>query len=208
MHVNKMVPRKSSRLTNQSGYTIVELMTVLAITGFLILAVGIGLSVFFSKFNEITKWEALQKESFECLEQIRTGIAAPDNSLYGLANATKVEFIGGGYNPTAARGIIAYHTGSGLHTNDKVTYSYDGRSIRASLVYGGYSTPSPIYIFPKQNQLDYITIEKFTFSQLGHFEDTSVNYTLIGVQLEAKVKVAKDKYRYIKYNTQIVNKPF
>jgi hypothetical protein len=182
-------------------------MSVLAITGFLIMAVGIGLSVFFSKFNEITKWEGLQKDAFECLEQIRTGITAPDNSLYGLANATKLEFLGGGYNPTAARGIIGYHKGSGIHENDRVQFTYDGRSIRATLVYGGYSTPSPIYIFPKRNQLDYITVEKFSFSQLGHFENNNVSYTLIGVQLEAKVKVASNKFRYIKYNTQIVNKP-
>jgi len=112
---------------SQAGFTITELMVVIAISGFLMAAAATGFSAFFSKFEEMNKTMELQRDAFNCMQTIKSGIpigAGPNLRFQGIATADSIIFLGA--NNNSSSNILLYPPPSDIaHQNDFVRIYWD-----------------------------------------------------------------------------------
>jgi len=187
----------------------IELISVLAISSFLILVSAVGFSVFFTKFKELSKWAELQSGAYEAMMMIRNGVAVPENAtprdqvLFGVANASKITIIGSTPQATSGSGIQCIPPISEPgHDSDKIRIYFDGRSVRAWYAYGPFSSAAPIYLFPRQDQLNEIQVTNFKVYKKNQGEEIKI----IQVDLSARIKTSPNKFRSINYSTLMTSK--
>jgi prepilin-type N-terminal cleavage/methylation domain-containing protein len=187
-------------LKSQAGFTITELMVVVALSGFLMAAAATGFSAFFAKFNEMSKAMELQRDAFNCLQTIKSGIPIGSGAgmkFQGIATADSVVFLGTTGNSSS--NIVLYPSISDYtHSADFVRIFYDGKYVRATYLNGTIQPGSPLYLFPKPTRGNETTVTKCKFTKGNTGEQAKV----VLVELEAKVKTGKT-YKTVSYSTKM-----
>jgi prepilin-type N-terminal cleavage/methylation domain-containing protein len=191
------------RLFNQAGFTITELMVVIVISGFLMAVAAVGFSTFFAKFEELNQVSELQKGAFDCLMQIQGGIPMGQGQSFkkaGVNNMKTVTFVGSSAFATSSTSIIlSPNFSSPEHINDYIRIFHDGKYVRATYLDGSLQPSAPLYLFPKPSRNNKIEVTKLMFSKANNSEIAKV----VKVELEARLKLGNNKYRYIKYTTRM-----
>ncbi len=191
-------------LSRQRGVTLVEVIVVMIISTLLILISAVGIGTFFRKYKELNAWAELQKDGLECLNMIKNGVpvgSGADMEYYGVTNALKLQLTG--TTTSSGTGLrITPPTDQGLQTHDFAHfYLYDG-AVRCTYVYHGIQVASPIYVFPKEDNLENMVVERFMISKVNLESEVLA----VQVELNARVKTGTDKDRYIKFKTKMVKK--
>lgn len=199
-----MLNHQKNILTRQRGVTLIEILVVIIISSMLIVIAALGIGAFFRKYKELSAWSVLQQEGLDCLNTIKNGIGVgnvPDVEYYGVINALKLQLTN--TTTTTAQGLkITPPTEAGLETPDYAHfYFYDG-AIRCRYVHHGIQAASPLYIFPKQESLGKIKVEKFQVTKVNPENDVLA----VRVELKARIETRKDEYKYINYKTIMVKK--
>jgi len=194
----------SNILRGQRGITLVEVIVVMLISVMLILVSALGIGVFFRKYKELNAWAELQSEALECLNQIKNGVPVGTGTsmeYFGVTNAVKLTLTNTTTN--TAQGLrVTPPTAQGLETPDYAHfYLYDG-AIRCAYVRHGIQNASPLYLFPKKDNLDRMKIEKFLITKVNNDQDVLV----VQVELNAKVETREGEYRHIKFKTKMAKK--
>ncbi|HOR02946.1 MAG TPA: prepilin-type N-terminal cleavage/methylation domain-containing protein [Candidatus Syntrophosphaera sp.] len=194
----------NSILGRQRGVTLAELVVVMAISVILIFAAALGIGTFFRKYRELTAWAELQKDALDCLNLIKNGVPvgnAQDMEYYGVANALNMRLLNTTTNSSTDLRIIP-PTDKGLETLDYAQfYLYDG-AVRCRYVHRGVQVASPLYIFPKKENLGEMIVDKFLFTKVNPDQDVLV----LQVELHARVKTGANRYRSVKFTTKMAKK--
>jgi prepilin-type N-terminal cleavage/methylation domain-containing protein len=200
-----MKPYKTDRteymkvLKSQSGFTITELMVVIVLSGFLMAAAATGFSAFFAKFNDMSKTMELQRDAFNCMQSIKSGVPIGRGAamkFQGIATADSVIFLG--TSGTTSNNIVLYPPKSDIyHQADFLRIFYDGTYVRATYLDGSIQPPSPIYLFPQKVRNQEVKVTKLKFTKANTGEVAKV----VLVELEARVKLRKDVYKTVSYST-------
>ncbi len=191
--------KKFRNLRSQAGYTLIEVTTVMLITGFLLASAAAGFSIFFSKFTELSRWVELQKTAFECLQTIKSGLlvgTGNDIAFYGVVSSTKLELEASGIGIGSKKLICHQPELSDLYKYNRIEFFYDGRVIKSRYTHGPVNSQL-IDVFPKGKQREYMSIQNFTMDQYNQGSDVKA----VKVALSARVETAKDRYRYVNYST-------
>lgn len=206
-------------LKQNSGSTLIELITVMVISTLLIMASAAAISTFYRRYKFINEFVDLQKGAMEALMIIRNGYAMNrGEQFYGVANAKKCEIVGTSEQWGAGNGIKIYPPSkTDLQGNDWITFYRDGKSLRVNYMYNGVQVDSPQYLFPPRQLWDRMEVTKFIVSDANStggllpVTDDNKN-TIFRVELEARVKV-KDaeqaneiEYKSVSYKTYMVRK--
>ena len=188
-------------LKNQSGFTAIELISVLSISTILILISAVGLSVFFAKYKELNTWAELQKDALACINTIKTGIAVGDQQntqFYGVANAKKLVLMGAVFGSSTGTGVICTPPISDESQSiDKASYYFDGEAIRVNYVYRGVQVAAPEYLFPEHSKLDDYEITNFVIKKVN----TGLEVYVIEVTLSARLEIRPGVYKGVTFKT-------
>jgi prepilin-type N-terminal cleavage/methylation domain-containing protein len=189
-------------IRSQAGFTITEIMVVIAISGFLMVVAATGFSAFFSKFNEMNKTMELQRDAFNCMQTIKNGIkigSGINMKFQGIATADSVVFVGlsGVSSPT----IVLYPPASDIsHQADFIRIFYDGTYVRATYLNGNAQPPAPLYLFPQPVRGNTVQVTKLNFSKANSAESIT---KVVKVTLEARVKLRSNVYKTVSYSTRM-----
>ncbi len=190
-------------VTNQKGVTLVELISVMAISGMLILISAVGLSVFFSKYKELNTWVELQRDALNCMNTMKMGVpvgSQRETEYYGIANARQLRLIGSLFGSGSGTGITCYPPITEVSQQiDKSQFYYDGEAVRVNYVYRGVQLGSPQYLFPTRDNLDIVQMQKFTVTQ----ENSGTDVKIVRVDMAARVQLGKNKFRNINFSTRM-----
>lgn len=208
--MRKMKTARTGLLKSESGFTLVEVLSVTLIMGFLIASAAIGFSVFFSKFRELSRWAELQSEAFESLQQIKNGIlvgSGENTRFLGVSSANRLELVASGIGGIqGGYKLICYHPAQlnliqgqiDVTLEDRVEFWYDRRAIRATTRIYGMPSSNAAYLFPPQEKTDYMEVTKFIISA-GEIVGGEVKS--VKIELSARVETGKKRYRYVNYST-------
>lgn len=186
-------------LRSRSGFTLVEVLTVTLIMGFLLASAMVGFSVFAAKFKEISRWIELQKDAFETLQTIKNGVSigyGQSQLFYGVVNSNKLELRASGFGGGSDRLVCYPGVDSESHANDKIEFYFDGRAIKYQYVYGPTSSPT-VDLFPSRKQREYIQVQSFKIRQYNNGPEVKA----IKLELSARINTSKNRYRYVNYST-------
>lgn len=195
---------KKPILGKQRGVSLVEVIVVMLISTMLIVIAGLGIGAFFRKYKELNAWAELQKDALECLDLIKNGVAVGSGNnieYYGVTNAMKLQLT----NTTSSTSNsikITPPSPQGLETTDYAHfYLYDG-VVRCTYVHHGIQAASPLYVFPKRENMDRMTVDKFEITKINEENDLLA----IRVELFARVETGTDQYRTVRFRTKMVKK--
>ncbi len=199
------MPRPICRsLRQQRGVTLIEMIVVVLISTMLITVAAVGIGAFFRKYRELTAWAELQKDALDCLNLIKNGVSVGSGNTmeyYGVANAQQLRLI----NTTTNTGSgirITPPSSQGLQTpNFALFYLYDG-AVRCTYMHRGIQVASPLYIFPKEENLDKMIVDKFQISKINNESEVLA----VQVVLHARVKTGTENFRAIKFSTKMTKK--
>ena len=187
---------------NNRGTTLIELIVVISVAGFLAFMAGVGIMIFFAKWTELNLYSDLQIDAFNAMYSMKHGVVAgssEDADFLGIASADSVRFInqsGGANNYT---GIMCLQsTGEQIHNNDYVEFWWDAWDgvIKMRYSYGVEQQSRPTVIFPIEHKDD-ITVTNLSF-RAGNNQNDVVLMTL-----EARIKISDNKVRKVKYQTYV-----
>jgi len=186
---------------SQAGFTITELVAVIAVSGVLMTAATVGFSAFFSKFNDLSKTMELQRDAFNGLQKIKNGIKIGSGTamkFQGIATADSVKLEG--YNLNMASKIILYPPKSDIsHINDNIVIYKMGSYIRYTYQDGPFQPSAPLYLFPDYKRKNDIEVTKLSFSPVN----TGNSVKVVNVEMEARVKLRNKVYKYVSYKTRM-----
>jgi prepilin-type N-terminal cleavage/methylation domain-containing protein len=199
---------------NQKGFTLTELLSVVVISTLLIVIAGVGLSVFFAKYQEINAFVDLQKDSIEFLNYLKNGYNVGTGNLLqfnGVASAKGLEITGRTYDLGVGTGLRIIPPFREEYPYDFIHFYLREGAIRVNYMYNGVQVNYPLYLFPKRSELDRIKIESFKVSDANAYNAIFVNKVneplcVVNIELKASVKTAKNKYRYVSYKTTMAMK--
>ncbi len=197
--MTKMKNIKFSVLGSQSGYTIIELTTVMLISGFLLASAAAGFSIFFSKFTELSRWVDLQKSAFETLQTIKSGMlvgTGNDVAFYGVVTSERLEFEASGIGIGSQKLICHQPETSEVYKYNRIEFFFDGSAIKTRYTHGPVNSQL-VDLFPKGRQKDIMKVDKFTMSQHNQGSDLKA----VKIALSASVQTGKDRFRYVNYST-------
>jgi len=191
---------------SEAGFSLVEIITVTLLMTMLITSAAIGLSVFFGKIHELTRWIELQEDAMECINSIKNGVSVGsgiNQQYYGVANSRTMKFFSSGFGGSGGSSkLVCYPPSSSeYYSNDNVEFYFDGTFVRYRTVYAG-SSSSNMYLFPERSKKDYIKITQFNMTKYNHGDDVKV----IRLVLNARIETGEDKYRYIRFSTLMANR--
>ncbi len=182
----------------------------MVISTLLILSAGVGLSVFFTKYQELNAYVELQKNAVEFLNFLKNGYNVGSGSYIqfnGIANARRLEITGRADQSGKGSGIRITPPALEEFSNVDFMHFYlsDG-VIRANYVYNGVQVNTPAYIFPKRAEKNRVTIEHFRISDANmnnaiYVPRLDEPLCVVKVELKAKVLITKKNYRYVEFNT-------
>ncbi len=200
--------KKNVKTFNDKGFTLVELVSVLAIMTVVFVGATLTISTFLLKYQELQKVSRLQTEAFRAMQVLKHGIKVnmpTEVQLMGIGNANSIEFTGNYAEGIARTGIIIKPPANSgdLSVNDEIKFYLDDGFIRYTQNVYGSSTSSnrDNYIFPdkvKRKNQD-IEVTKLLFSPGNPFATTV--FKIVKVELEARVELFEDKYHYVNYET-------
>lgn len=198
-------------LANQRGVSLIEVIVVMVIVVILIMISAIGISLFFRKYKELNAYAELQKDGLECLNTIKNGIAVGqgrDTEFIGVNNALKMTLINAPFGSQSGTAIrVVPPTRDGLDTRDYAQYFLYDKAVRCTYVHRGIQAASPVYLFPKRDKMDTMSLDKFSITKLNPGNELiAIEVVLHGKVLTGKDGSGKDAYRYIRYRTKMVRK--
>lgn len=214
MFREKRILKGFSLLTHNNGFTLIEVISVLLISSMLIVIAGVGLSVFFSKYQEINAYVQLQAEAMEFLNYLKYGYAVGSGNFTqfnGIASARALEITGRSDEAGKGNGIRITPPAREEFPNDFMHFYLHEGVVRANYMYNGVQVNYPLYIFPKRAEQDRITIEEF---KIGDANENNALFQykideplcIVNVELRAKVKTAKDRYKTVHFKTTMAMK--
>jgi hypothetical protein len=165
-------------------------------------AAATGFSAFFGKFNEMSKTMELQRDAFNCMQTMKSGIPIGSGSalqFQGIATADSVVFQG--TSGTQSDAIILYPPVSDYtHQNDFIRIFWDGKYVRATYLNGSIQPASPLYLFPKPTRGNKMEVTRLRFSKVN--SDATAKVVL--VEMDAQVEILKNAPpRYVSYTTRM-----
>lgn len=201
-------------LSNQQGFTLIEVISVLVISTLLILVAAVGLSVFFGKYQELNAYVELQKDAVEFLNYLKNGYNVGSGSsiqFNGITNATAMEITGRTEDAGKGNGIKLTPPRREEFPNDFIHfYLYEG-VIRANYMYNGVQVNTPAYIFPKRAMRDKVKIESFKIGDANAYNaifpyKPTEKLCVVTVELKAKVIINKNTTRRVNFKTVMAMK--
>jgi prepilin-type N-terminal cleavage/methylation domain-containing protein len=182
-------------LRSQAGFTITEIIVVIALSGFLMAVAATGFSTFFAKFNELNKITELQRDAFNCVQKIKNGIPIGTGSAMkfsGVATADSVRFVGINSIPPTSQNIILYPPKTSVeHAGDFVRIYYDGTYVRATYLNGTMQPAAPLYLFPTPGRNNVTKVTNLRFTQANDSrESTKVISVLLEASYETKMTIS------------------
>lgn len=153
-------------LKNNRGISLIELISVLALSAVLIFVSGMVISVYFRRYKELNDYIDLQTEAMKCLDTIRNGYALGEGEqFYGVVNSRKLELTGNSQIANQASGIKAYPpTASMIQGNDFIHFYLDRGVIKVRYAYNGMQSSSAKDLFPIRSQQGRMQVTKFAVS--------------------------------------------
>lgn len=206
---------------NERGFTLIELISVMAISVVLILVSATVLSTFYRRYKSLNDTLELQKNAMKCLNVIKNGYAlGRGEQFYGVANAKALEITGSSEVWNAGSGIkIRPPIYADFQRNDMVHFYLDENIIKVKYIYNGVEVSAPVYLFPERSDRNRIKVTKFEVSnanqtgQLIHLNDViDTDLHIIEVYMEAQIMVRdnplalKREYKKVDYRTFMVMK--
>ncbi|HOD60346.1 MAG TPA: prepilin-type N-terminal cleavage/methylation domain-containing protein [Candidatus Syntrophosphaera sp.] len=199
-----MKKHKSSILAQQSGFTLIELIVVMTISVLLLLISGLGIGTFFRTYKELTAWTKLQQDALNCLNIIKNGVPVgmgTDVEYIGVVNAVTMELTNTTTNVATGLKVTPPSALDIYKFDNAHFYLYNG-AVRCTYVHHGVQAASPLYVFPKEEDLDDIIIDKFLFTKVNPEQ----NVYVVQVELDARIKTGADRYRMVKFKTKMAKK--
>jgi len=199
-----MKKHKSSILAQQSGFTLIELIVVMTISVLLLLISGLGIGTFFRTYKELTAWTKLQQDALNCLNIIKNGVPVgmgTDVEYIGVVNAVTMELTNTTTNVATGLKVTPPSALDIYKFDNAHFYLYNG-AVRCTYVHHGVQAASPLYVFPKEEDLDDIIIDKFLFTKVN----LEQNVYVVQVELDARIKTGADRYRMVKFKTKMAKK--
>jgi len=207
-------PRSFGIVTNQRGFSLIELISVVLISSMLIVVAGVGLSVFFAKYQEINAFVELQKDAMEFLNYLKNGYNVGSGAYIqfnGVASAKALEITGRSEEAGKGTGLKITPPFKEEFPNDFIHYYLSNGVIRANYMYNGVQVNQPIFLFPKRGEIGRVTIQSFKVSDANAYNEVYVSMLneplcVVNVELKARVQTAKNKYRNVHYKTTMAMK--
>ena len=199
-----MKKHKSSILAQQSGFTLIELIVVMTISVLLLLISGLGIGTFFRTYKELTAWTKLQQDALNCLNIIKNGVPVgmgTDVEYIGVVNAVTMELTNTTTNVATGLKVTPPSALDIYKFDNAHFYLYNG-AVRCTYVHHGVQAASPLYVFPKEEDLDDIIIDKSLFTKVNPEQ----NVYVVQVELDARIKTGADRYRMVKFKTKMAKK--
>lgn len=199
-----MKKHKSSILAQQSGFTLIELIVVMTISVLLLLISGLGIGTFFRTYKELTAWTKLQQDALNCLNIIKNGVPVgmgTDVEYIGVVNAVTMELTNTTTNVATGLKVTPPSALDIYKFDNAHFYLYNG-AVRCTYVHHGVQAASPLYVFPKEEDLDDIIIDKFLFTKVNPEQ----NVYVVQVELDARIKTGAYRYRMVKFKTKMAKK--
>jgi prepilin-type N-terminal cleavage/methylation domain-containing protein len=189
----------------QRGVTLVEVIVVMVLSVMLIMVAALGIGAFFRKYAELNAWAELQKDALDCINTIKNGVPVGnfnDLEYIGVTNAMKLQLTN--TTTTSSSGLkITPPSSSSIYTSDYAHfYLYNG-VVRCAYVFHGVQAASPLYIFPKQENIDKMIVDKFTITKINTREQ---DVLAVQVELNARVKTGDKTFRQVHFKTKMVKK--
>lgn len=214
MFQERRILKTQSLLMRNNGFTLIEVISVLLISSMLIVIAGVGLSVFFSKYQEINAYVELQAEAMEFINYLKYGYSVGSGSytqFNGVASARAMEITGRSDEAGKGNGLKITPPSREEFPHDFIHFYLHEGVIRADYMYNGVQVNYPLYIFPKRAEQDRIIIEQF---KIGDANENNALFPykldeplcVVSVELKASVKTAKDRYRTVHFNTTMAMK--
>ncbi|MBW6514293.1 MAG: prepilin-type N-terminal cleavage/methylation domain-containing protein [Candidatus Syntrophosphaera sp.] len=202
--MKKIIKHGTGIIGRQRGVTLVEVIVVMIISTLLIVTAALGVGVFFRKYKELNAWAELQTDALDALNIIKNGVpvGSGDNmEYYGVTNAMKLQLTNTTTN--TANGIrIVPPTDRLMETNDYAHFFlYDG-VVRCTYVFHGIQVASPLYIFPKEENLGKMVVDRFLITKLNQEQEVLA----VQVELHARVKTGTDNFRTVRFRTKMAKK--
>jgi prepilin-type N-terminal cleavage/methylation domain-containing protein len=201
-------------MLNQKGFTLVEIISVLVISTLLISVAGVGLSVFFSKYQELNDYVELQKDAMEFLNYLKNGVNVGSGSYIqfnGIASARKLEITGRTEDAGVGNGIRITPPSRAEFPNDFMHIYLREGVIRADYMYNGVQVNTPAYLFPKRALRNKVKIESFKIGDanagnaiFAYKPDEGL--CIVNVQLKAKVETSKERFLTVDFKTVMAMK--
>lgn len=201
-------------IRNQAGFTLVEMISVLVISTLLIVVAGVGLSVFFGKYQELNAYVELQKDATEFLSYIKNGYAvgAGNNIQFnGVVNARGLEITGRTNEAGKGNGIKIIPPLREEYPNDFMHFYLREGVIRADYMFNGVQVNTPAYIFPKRALKDKVKITEFKIGDANAYNALFLykpdeKLCVVTVELKAKVEITPKKFRNVSFSTVMAMK--
>ncbi|MDD2228396.1 MAG: prepilin-type N-terminal cleavage/methylation domain-containing protein [Candidatus Cloacimonetes bacterium] len=201
-------------LRSSKGFTLVELITVMIISTLLIVIAGVGLSVFFAKYQEINAYVELQKDAMEFLNYLKNGYNVGSGNhiqFNGIINAKAITITGRTNEAGTGNGIRISPPLKEEYPHDFMHFYLQDKVIRVNYMFNGVQVNTPAYMFPKRSETDNVIIESFKISDANAYNvlfDNIIGEPLcvVNVDLKAKVKTAKNKFSYVHFHTVMATK--
>ncbi|MCK9556904.1 MAG: prepilin-type N-terminal cleavage/methylation domain-containing protein [Candidatus Cloacimonetes bacterium] len=164
-------------IKNEKGSTLIELIVVIIISTVLIMVSAIGIVTFFRSYSRIKKNIDLQQGVMECMHLLRHGLLMPaknenlitlleynptSTEYWGISTARKIQI--SNVNTTYGYGTTLRITppiSTAQQRNDYLEYYLREGAIRAQYSYNGTQVSVPLYIFPKEADVDNIEVTRF-----------------------------------------------
>jgi prepilin-type N-terminal cleavage/methylation domain-containing protein len=201
-------------VNSNKGFSLIELISVVLISSMLIVIAGVGLSVFFAKYQEINAFVELQKDGMEFLNYLKNGYNVGSGAYIqfnGVTSARALEITGRSDEPGKGTGLKITPPLKEEFPNDFIHYYLSNGVIRANYMYNGVQVNQPIFLFPKRGEQGRVTIESFKVSDANAYNEVFISklnepVCVVNVELKARVETAKKKYRYVHYKTTMAMK--
>lgn len=200
--------------SNQKGFTLIEMISVLLISTLLILVAGVGLSVFFGKYQELNAYVELQKDTTEFLSFIKNGynVGSGNNIQFnGVVNARALEITGRTNEAGKGNGIKIIPPLREEYPNDFMHFYLQEGIIRANYMYNGVQVNSPAFIFPKRALKEKVKIIEFKVGDANAYNalfpyKPDEKLCVVTVEIKAKVETSAKKFRNVSFSTVMAMK--
>ncbi|MDY0151285.1 MAG: type II secretion system protein [Candidatus Cloacimonas sp.] len=201
-------------LLNQKGFTLIEIISVLVISTLLITIAGVGLSVFFGRYQELNAYVELQKDAMEFLNYLKNGYNVGSGAYIqfnGIASARALEITGRTEDAGVGNGIRITPPAREEFPNDFMHIYLAEGVIKANYMYNGVQVNTPIYMFPKRALRNKVKIESFKIGD-ANANNAIFRYKpneglcVVNVQLKARVETSDNKYIPVVFNTVMAMK--